>query len=420
MSWSHTLNIHVAFNGICRRYVVVPVLARDANHIVLASIKLWSLASQRCLHTFTHHADSVWSLASQHPSLEAFYSGDRTGIVTRVDVEGCNAIDEGECVVLCNATRTGVGHGASSLDDIFRLPDSIGVNSLVTMDDRLLWTATGSSSIKRWKIPPRRSSRTTSHHSLVPSSPTKVPYHTGLSSGNRESGSSDPHSSRRGFYPMSESPRRHLDDNVSRSSPGSPRSGSPHASTQRDSKHMSVSSYQMVSPVEQTFSEETTLYGLPYSSLVRLVSPNDPYSVSITSGHGHIGRGRLDAEVATLYSAASVKSIPLHVTRHPHPPLTNIMPSSATRNAYRHSIGNTLGAPLSTTHLEVAESNWPSSPRAEYETRDLAAVATPLEAEPDAVIEGEHGIVRSIILNDKLHALTVNTKGCIAVWDMTR
>ncbi|KAI9438927.1 hypothetical protein H4582DRAFT_103392 [Lactarius indigo] len=53
-----------------------------------ASVKLWSLTSQRCLHTFTHHTDSVWALHSSHPSLEIFYSGDKSGYVAKIDVEG--------------------------------------------------------------------------------------------------------------------------------------------------------------------------------------------------------------------------------------------------------------------------------------------------------------------------------------------
>lgn len=110
-----------------------------------ASIKLWSLTTQKCLHTFTHHADSVWSLHSTHPSLEIFYSGDRSGIVCRVDVEGCTDVAEGECVVLLQDSDQ---HSHSSSTD--------GVNKIVAMDDNLVWTATGSSSVKRWRVPGRR------------------------------------------------------------------------------------------------------------------------------------------------------------------------------------------------------------------------------------------------------------------------
>ncbi|KAH7906359.1 WD40-repeat-containing domain protein, partial [Hygrophoropsis aurantiaca] len=55
------------------------LISEDARYLLTgsadASVKLWSLSSQRCLHTFTYHTDSVWSLHSSHPSLEVFYSG---------------------------------------------------------------------------------------------------------------------------------------------------------------------------------------------------------------------------------------------------------------------------------------------------------------------------------------------------------
>ena len=60
------------------------------------------------------------------------------------------------------------------------------------------------------------------------------------------------------------------------------------------------------------------------------------------------------------------------------------------------------------------------SVRGEYEERELAWEAAPLCSAPDDVIEGEHGLVRSVILNDRIHALTVDTAGEVAVWDIVR
>ncbi|KAG8894581.1 hypothetical protein FRB99_001128, partial [Tulasnella sp. 403] len=68
------------------------LLSEDGKYLLSGSsdrtIKLWSLTAQRCLHTFAYHTDSVWSLFSNHPNLEVFYSGDRSGLVCKVDVEG--------------------------------------------------------------------------------------------------------------------------------------------------------------------------------------------------------------------------------------------------------------------------------------------------------------------------------------------
>ena len=60
------------------------------------------------------------------------------------------------------------------------------------------------------------------------------------------------------------------------------------------------------------------------------------------------------------------------------------------------------------------------NPRMAYEDRDVAPDATPLVTDPDLVIEGEHGLVRVLIMNDRIHALTVNTVGVVAVWDIVR
>ena len=55
--------------------------------------------------------------------------------------------------------------------------------------------------------------------------------------------------------------------------------------------------------------------------------------------------------------------------------------------------------------------------RGEYEGRELAADAVLHCNVPDDVIESERGLVRSVILNDRIHALTVDTAGEVAVWD---
>ena len=58
--------------------------------------------------------------------------------------------------------------------------------------------------------------------------------------------------------------------------------------------------------------------------------------------------------------------------------------------------------------------------RQEYLDREVAADATPLHLHPSETIEGEHGLVRSVILNDRMRALTVDTAGQVAVWDVLR
>jgi WD repeat-containing protein 48 len=55
-----------------------------------------------------------------------------------------------------------------------------------------------------------------------------------------------------------------------------------------------------------------------------------------------------------------------------------------------------------------------------YEERELAANAIPFCTEPDDIILGEHGLVRCMILSDRIHAIVVDTSGEVAVWNIVR
>src|SRR5208282_3050878 len=109
------------------------LLSDDGRTMLTAAsdttIKLWSLATRRCLHTFTMHSDSVWTLHSLHPRLEVFHAGDRGGLVTKTDIRGIGDIDEAECVAVYKEHH--------------------GVTKIVGVGNRI-WSATSSSSINRW------------------------------------------------------------------------------------------------------------------------------------------------------------------------------------------------------------------------------------------------------------------------------
>ncbi|KAG6840938.1 hypothetical protein C0991_003122 [Blastosporella zonata] len=314
------------------------LMSEDAKYLLTgsadASIKLWSLATQRCLHTFTHHTESVWSLHSSHPTLEVFYSGDRSGLVCKVDVEDCSDVSEGECVLLCQ-------------DADPCAPSSDGINQIIAMDDNLLWTASGHSNIKRWSVPQRRSVR---------ASNVLLDF-----DGDRYVRSDSPFSSESSTRP-------------------STAGGSLAASTQS----LSADTW----PPSSDRDDDTRLYGIPFESLIRLISPNEAFAYTS-------GRTR-DPEVATLYSAASIKSVPRQAMRSPTMATFKSIQSPRTEDTV-HPV---------------------NSARAEYEERELASDAVPLLAEPEDIIAGEHGLVRSIILNDRVHALTVDTSGEVAVWDI--
>lgn len=360
----HTDNIRAILISDDSRYL----LTGSAD----ASIKLWSLSSQRCLHTFTHHTESVWSLFSSHPSLEAFYSGDRSGLVCKVDLEGCSDISEGECIVLCQ------DNGDSSLSS----PE--GVNKIVVMDDNLLWTASANSSIKRWKVPCRRAVR----------------------SGCKEVDSPTTSEFASDYIPLNRSPQRGSNEVARSRSP--PRSPSSPSSFLKKSHRVSItpslsgSVLSENSAYNQDKEGEETWYGLPFESLVKLTSPNETFT---TLG---MSRGR-DPEIATLYSAASVMSVP----RINRPPLQPTFLN--TGRSVSPAPGDTL------LSRPVEETLHPMrTARMEYEEREVAADAVPLYSTPDYIIHGDHGLVRSVILNDRIHALTVDTAGEVAVWNIVR
>jgi WD repeat-containing protein 48 len=135
--------------------------------------------------------------------------------------------------------------------------------------------------------------------------------------------------------------------------------------------------------------------------------------------------------VATLYSAASIRSVPGPLRHFPalrtpnevskvqnlHPALhqsltahESVSAAAVLAGASHHTARFTNGPPE-----EVED-----AARVAYENREVAADAVPLYERPDDVIEGTRGIVRSVVLNDRWHALTVDTCAQVGVWDIVR
>ena len=110
------------------------LISEDGETLMTASsdqtVKLWSMAAGRCMHTLTMHNDSVWSLYSDHPGLALFYSSDRSGLVAKTDTRNAQEVDDGISVAACQ--------------------EHDGVNKILAEGD-YIWTATSSSSINRWR-----------------------------------------------------------------------------------------------------------------------------------------------------------------------------------------------------------------------------------------------------------------------------
>jgi len=120
-----------------------------------------------------------------------------------------------------------------------------------------------------------------------------------------------------------------------------------------------------------------------------------------------------DAEVATLYSAASIGSVsggrsPFS-TAFQHP--TTLTPSNTQRDTRSH---------VSMTNIDQDLIHEARTTYTTQELVELASDATPFNSSPDVVIAGSRGLVRAVLLNDRMHALTVDTTGEVAVWDIIR
>ncbi|KAL9102712.1 MAG: hypothetical protein Q9163_002174 [Psora crenata] len=148
------------------------LINQDGDTVMTASsdqsVKVWSITAGRCMYTLTMHNDSVWSLYSDHPQLQLFYSSDRSGLVAKTDVRGCEDMEDGLSLAIAQEHE--------------------GINKIVVVGE-YFWTATSSSSINRWRdvdtkkdiqlpdaLPYHRSSSAASRQRI----PSQLPYSSSL------------------------------------------------------------------------------------------------------------------------------------------------------------------------------------------------------------------------------------------------
>ncbi|GAA5850251.1 hypothetical protein JCM8547_001061 [Rhodosporidiobolus lusitaniae] len=382
------------------------LLADDGKWLLSASsdatVKLWSLAAQQCLHTFSHHSAAVWSLFSQHPTLEIFYSGDRAGNLCKIDLEGTGDPAEGECILLA---RDGP-------DDGENLSGNEGITQLVAQDDSFIWAAAGGSSVKRWKDVPTKANRAGAILQRAKENAPNVLDNPFVGSPVNETPSAQVDSSPNPSFPSSPERDRPASYSVSflegltaplgrTSSSPTPRSpaNAPHLSSGRPSSlrtpRQSLASSERP-PLHSLSSNPnpTSLCDIPYDSLIPLVLPEDEYFAPAFHRYR-------DPDAATIYSTVSGTSAPglgLGSLHRPH-----LVSASSSSFRRPHSIADATN---------IAQR--------EYLERESAAEAAPLRLQPDDVIEGGFGLTRCELLNDRQHALTLDTEGEVALWDVVR
>lgn len=462
------------------------LISDDGRHLLSSSsdstVRLWSLGEQRCLHTFNHHSSSVWSLASNDPNLDVFYSGDKDGWICKVDWERCSEVAEGECVVLArdgeededDHDQEQDSNGSTSRNGRGRKRKNRGVHKIVALDDSYLWTATGSSNVNRWKdVRPRSereslypigSSTTTSSRGLLSHSDSLSKNISKIINNQDSSSSSNPKST------LSQVTNNHGID--------SPTSGTATPVNSKSNSKTLEEQEEEDELLNETLKSKAKLFGIPFDSLVCLSPPNDPYetvglgSASIMSvnrslrgiGFGDqsqlpipasswrsnnvLGRPSLDQRstsgtnnVPTSATAGpsaispsnsshlrpeSLRSASIKFARFGNEPLS----SSSPREDWgmvneRQSIDVNGNDPLLSIvdHEDDdddvgSEDDLAYESRLAYEERELAEDAIPLRRKPNETIKGSHGLIRSTMLNDRRHVLTIDTEGKVSLWDI--
>ncbi|KAJ1020181.1 hypothetical protein NDA16_004461 [Ustilago loliicola] len=458
-----------------------------------STVRLWSLAEQRCLHTFTHHADSVWSLFSDHPTLDVFYSGDRQGYVCKVDWERCAEVSEGECVVLCqerDATTEEQGNDDDDqlphhYPDLHRRDAKSGIQKIVALDDTYFWTATGQTSVNRWRDVPRRSER----EAIYPIGGLHTRSRELLYRASFGSPSLHRQSIETGRSPDSATQLSHqpsvtfAEPTIASTHRGSPAhaTGNAAASATDPSTLSALQTGMGLPPAGVSLA--ATMHGIPFDSLVSLAPISDPYGDKIGLSSVSMRDPRSQAEDSIIGTTAPLRSIASRIsmdqssimmsstaTRSPamspvNPHLAHVqamdMPnrpastrsaslrfaptdqmyepeglgkswesgsdtdaSTAAKQMAKLRLGQQLGADSGVDDAidEDAddEDDIAYQARMAFEDRELAEEAQPLRQKPDVVIRGSHGLIRSSMLNDRRHVITIDSTGAVMLWDIIK
>ncbi|KAH7323334.1 hypothetical protein B0J17DRAFT_683001 [Rhizoctonia solani] len=450
------------------------LISEDGRYILTgssdASIKLWSLPMRRCIHTFSVHSDSVWALHSTHPQLHNFLSGDRAGWICRFDVTqpvrpaGSDTFNPASSIHF-NANRSPGSPGFGSthtprhsiagtlnlaekdLRQEMDLGDAYcvvigraghesrssetphghhaterGITALAAMDDTWVWAASGDSSVQRWRSVGAFASTAENWGSRAGGTPSKD-YQPGSSTPSRM-GSPPPRVGSPSPRPVPSSPppssvggvaRKRVSIEVSHTLPKSEPEIALVAVPAR------IPSANPIQPPQPSF------VLVPYTMLVRLAEPN------LFKPNPH------DPETGTIYSHSGV-SVHRNVHREDLAMGSGFfgLPPTGNQSTYSNSLykvpplSHTSSLPLVQTtspgvppSLNHTTSNLPlaSPPLPHPNTLPIASdvsEAVPLSTLPADEITGSHGLVRSVVLNDRVHALSVDTRGEVAVWDVIR
>ena len=119
----------------------------DGRHLLTGSadstVRLWSVGEQRCIHTFEHHASSVWSLCAPFGDFRTFYSGDRDGNLCKIDATNTGDYSGADCAVIAREYYDDMPASASAR--------GAAIHSIAAIPGAFVWTSNATHSvISRW------------------------------------------------------------------------------------------------------------------------------------------------------------------------------------------------------------------------------------------------------------------------------
>lgn len=120
-------------------------------------------------------------------------------------------------------------------------------------------------------------------------------------------------------------------------------------------------------------------------------------------------------------SSATAKS------RYPSPPSRDRAPSQLQHSTgkrkipLKHMLRLSNTAYFPTPLVEAADLNSPSTRRATLESQSIeASIMQPVRNQPDQSVEGQNGLIKHVMLNDRKRVLTLDTAGEVVMWDLLK
>ncbi|CAN6645893.1 hypothetical protein TRVA0_021S01332 [Trichomonascus vanleenenianus] len=342
-----------------------------------ATIKLWSVAAARLMHTFDMHDDSVWSLYSQHPTLDVFYAADRSGLVTKTDLRAAT---------VKNAWSTSSGGGeafarspsASSLDEVDSYNgvcsvvcnEHQGVSKLVAEGD-YLWTATSNSCIHRWE-----------NFDTTPYS-YKLFSRNNITKNNVASATS-------GLSTLLQS------TNISNRDP------SPHENNNEEDDDRSSIDHDI----------EALRHAHDHHDMEPLLGePHEPHD-----SHHHLDEPHAAHHAAPTTAASDTQSVVSATSTAPTANTTALESDEDDKDKKDKEEGPPT---VSFLHLDGIPALEFASSSVRAKPRDSITVV-PVHQNPVETLEGHIGLIKHRLLTDRTRVLTLDTAGEVKLWDLLK